>query len=71
MFLVGLQITGSFLNDGGGLLGAHEYHMSKVCQADSISSQDLIERRDSGISQHQMKGEFHPILVVGCDGFDL
>jgi hypothetical protein len=26
----------------GGLLGAHEYHMAKVCQADSISTEDLI-----------------------------
>jgi hypothetical protein len=26
----------------GGLLGAHEYHMAKVCQADSISIEDLI-----------------------------
>jgi hypothetical protein len=32
--------TGSLLNDGGGLLRAHKYHIAKGCQTGSTSSQD-------------------------------
>ena len=63
MFLVRPQITGSFLNDGGGLLGADEYHMAKVCQAGSISSRDMIVRGLSPVSQGLFEVQISSILA--------